>query len=219
MDRADEISGAAALQLNWVRVGVVAGLVAVASYTFLVVGWGDSRVALLVAASFGISLGLAAYGLYQFLTVGRRPSVITQTAMVATLVGAAVFIAMATVQLSVRADLSGTDPTKLGEVFRLVDRVQLALDVVWDLFFSVGMALFAVAAYSHPRLGRVIGASGLLVALALLVLNVVAFPTPPASAGSVDLGPVAGLWYLVITIMILRSLGWANERLTGTLDA
>lgn len=200
------------LQLNWVKIGVAAGIVAVASYTFLLLASGDFRVAYVGASLFSVALGLASYGLYQFLSIERR-SAIAQTAMVSTIAGAVVFLAMASIQLSVRSDLGGVDPATLGVVYELVDRVQLGLDVAWDVYFAVGMALFGVAAYSHPRIGRVIGVLGVAVASALLVLNIATFPIPPASAGSFDLGPFAGLWYLVVTIQIIRSLGWARREI------
>lgn len=200
------------LRLQWIRIAVAAGLVAVASYTFLLFASGDLRVAYVGASAFSVALGLASYGLYQFLTIGRR-SAAAQIATVATIAGAVVFLAMASIQLSVRSDLGGVDPTTLGTVYRLADRVQLGLDVAWDVYFAVGMALFGVAAYSHPRVGRAIGLAGVLVATSLLVLNVATFPIPPASAGSLDLGPFAGLWYLAVTIQIIRSLGWAHTEI------
>lgn len=198
------------LRLTWIKIGVVAGLVAVASYTFLLLASGDLRVAYVGASVFSVALGLASYGLYQFLTIERR-SAVAQIAMVSTIVGAVLFLAMASIQLSVRSDLGGVDPTTLGTVYELAERVQLGLDVAWDVYFALGMALFGFAAYSHPRIGRVIGVLGVTVAAALLVLNIATFPIPPASAGSFDLGPFAGLWFLVVTIQISRSLGWAQD--------
>lgn len=198
------------LRLNWIRIGVAAGLVAVASYTFLILATGGFRVVYVGASIFSLALGLASYGLFQFLTIERR-SAVAQIAMVSTIVGAVVFLAMASVQLSVRSDLAGVDPSTLGNVYALAERVHLGLDVAWDVYFAVGMALFGVAAYSHPRIGRVLGATGVAVASALLVLNIATFPIPPASAGSVDLGPFAGLWYLIVTIQIIRSFSWARD--------
>ena len=198
------------LRLDWIRIGAAAGLVAVVSYTFLLFGFGDFRVAFIGASVFSVALGLASYGLYQFLTIEHR-SAAAQIATVATMVGAIVFLAMASVQLAVRSDLGGVDPTTLGTAYQLAERVHLGLDVAWDVYFAVGMGLFGVAAYSHPRFGRMVGALGVLVAAALLVLNIATFPIPPASAGSFDLGPVAGVWYLVVTVQIIRSLGWAKD--------
>jgi len=198
------------LRLDWIRIGVAAGLVAVVSYTFLLFGSGDFRVAFIGASVFSVALGLASYGLYQFLTIEHH-SAVAQIATVATMVGGIVFLAMASVQLAVRSDLGGVGPTTLGTVYQLAERVHLGLDVAWDVYFAVGMGLFGVAAYSHPRLGRIVGASGVLVAAALLALNIATFPIPPASAGSFDLGPIAGVWYLVVTVQIIRSLGWAKD--------
>jgi hypothetical protein len=93
------------------------------------------------------------------------------------MVGGIVFLAMASVQLAVRSDLGGVDPTTLGTVYQLAERVHLGLDVAWDVYFAVGMGLFGVAAYSHPRLGRIVGASGVLVAAALLAYRNVPNPT------------------------------------------
>jgi hypothetical protein len=200
------------LRFNWIRTGAAAGVVAVASYTFLLFTSGDFRIAYVGASLFSVALGLASYGLYQFLNIEHR-SAIAQIATVATIVGAVVFLAMASVQLSVRSDLAGVDPSTLGTVYELAERVHLGLDVAWDVCFAVGMALFGVAAYSHPRLGRVVGIAGVAVAATLLVLNIAAFPIPPASAGSIDLGPFAGLWYLVVTVRITRSLDWARDEI------
>jgi hypothetical protein len=40
------------------------------------------------------------------------------------------------------------------------------------------------------------GIAGLALAAAVLALNLSTFPTPPAEAGLVDVGPAIGLWYL-----------------------
>jgi hypothetical protein len=56
----------------------------------------------------------------------------------------------------------------------------------------------------------IVGAAGVAIAVGLLALNLYTFPTPPAEAGLVDLGPAVGLWYLVVTVMLLSSLRWAR---------
>lgn len=200
------------LRFTWIKAGVISGLVAVGSYTLLIFLTGGFRVAFIAASVFSLALALAGYGLYQFLTIDR-PTAVAQAAAVTTGVGAVVFLAMASIQLAVKSDLGGVDPTTLGSVFELIERVHLGLDVAWDVYFGVGMGLFGVASFTHPRMGRVLGGSGVVIAAALLVLNIVDFPIPPASAGSIDLGPVAGLWYLAVTVQIIRSLGWAKHAL------
>ena len=56
-------------------------------------------------------------------------------------------------------------------------------------------------------------APGLVLGALVVVLNILSFPTPPAEVGSVDVGPVLGLWYLAATVQAWRSLGWARETL------
>ena len=67
----------------------------------------------------------------------------------------------------------------------------------------------------HPRFGLIFSATGILIAAALFAFNMATFPVPPANAGSVDLGPLIGLWFLVVTIQVFRSFGWADEALAN----
>ena len=142
------------------------------------------------------------------------PSRPAQAGFVANVIGASIFLTMGAVQLSVRSDfpvsisLSGAELTEL-----VADRVHFGLDVAWDVYFAVGLALFAISAFRHPRFGRTLGASGLALALALVVVNLATFPDPPAAVGWLDVGPFAAIWYLVVTARVFASLRWAEERL------
>ncbi len=42
------------------------------------------------------------------------------------------------------------------------------------------------------------------------------FPTPPAESGSIDLGPILGLWGLAVTINILIKYKWVDTKLIVT---
>jgi hypothetical protein len=121
------------------------------------------------------------------------------------IIAGALISAMLLVQIAVGEATHDSTPAELQAVW-------LGLDVAWDAYIGAGTALFAWAMWGHPRFGRVIGGAGLALALALLVLNLATFPTPPGEAGLVDLGPFIGLWYLVVTILIWRSLAWARSR-------
>jgi hypothetical protein len=130
-----------------------------------------------------------------------------------------VFVLMMATQLSIRAPLpSPIRPVGLGAARELADRVHFGLDLAWDLYFALGMWMFGLTALTHPRLGRVLGVSGILIATALLAINLATFPLPPAGAGSIDLGPVAGLWYLALTIQMFRSLGWAAAKIEAAAE-
>ncbi len=111
---------------------------------------------------------------------------------------------MGLVQLSVHHQIEtlrqiGEIPSALPPA---VDAVQLGLDVAWDVFISLGTLLFALTMFKDPRFGWIIGSLGVLIAVALLVLNLLTFPIPPANQNLIDLGPLLGLWYLVVAILI-----------------
>jgi hypothetical protein len=88
--------------------------------------------------------------------------------------------------------------------WRVVDLVQQGMDVSFDIFYCVGLVLVAAVMYRHPDFGRFLGGFGVLAGAALLVLNLIAFPYVPADSGLVDLGPVSGLWWLLVIGQMVR---------------
>ena len=84
--------------------------------------------------------------------------------------------------------------------------VWLGLDVAWDIYIGVGTLLFGAAAYRHEWFGKIIGASGVVIAVMLLSLNLGTFPVPPANAGLFDAGPLVGIWYFVVTLAAARGV-------------
>ena len=87
-------------------------------------------------------------------------------------------------------------PASLKDSFALVNRVQLGADVAFDIFYSLGIILVSVVIVRRHGLGRLVGVYGLAVASGLLALNIWSFPTPPAAAGTVDLGPATIVWWV-----------------------
>ena len=74
----------------------------------------------------------------------------------------------------------------------------------------------ALTIHPHPTLSETISFAaeayeGMLIAALLLAFNIATFPVPPAESGRVDLGPVAGIWYLIASILVLRSFGWLRR--------
>lgn len=198
--------------VTWVRVGAIAGIAADVVYsTFFFVPW-PLPLAVLVGLSFGALLIVSAVGLRAFLTL-ERPGIVPDLAAIFTLVGAALVDAMLVVQLAVRNPPVGEvgDPAALA-AREMGDRVHYGLDVGWDVFLALGTFLFAWAAMRHPRLGAWLGIPGMAIAVALLAFNLASFPVPPAGAGSVDVGPLVGLWYLVVAIRVLGSMRWVREK-------
>jgi hypothetical protein len=185
-----------------IRWGAAAGLATCAVYPLLILVPLPTLPTVLLASSMGPLLGVASWGFREFLNLERR-RVAADVAAIANAIAGALFSAMILVQLAagIRNEHPGADTVS----------VWLGLDVAWDVYIGLGTLLFAICALRHPRLGLVVGIAGIVIATGLLALNLYTFPTPPANAGLVDLGPAVGLWYLVVTILLLSSLRWARS--------
>ncbi len=197
------------LDLQWIKLGGIFGLAAVTVYVIAVAVPLPDRGTTVFAACFGPLLSLASYSLYRLIALNRN-SVSLQIAPVSNAIAGALLTAMLLVQLSVRAGGRASVDDFLWTKFR---RVDLGLDVAWDVYIVLGTFLFAWNMLRHPRFGRIFGGLGLGLAAGLGVLNFATFPTPPAYAGLVDLGPLVGLWYAAVSVQMLRSRNWAAVRL------
>ena len=193
--------------IRWIRAGIVGGLAASALYPTLLIASLPLAVTAALAALLGPAIGLGSLGLLHLVRLAGHSVTATLGAVCNALAGA-LFSAMVLVQLAARARVEG----RAGE--GLVG-VWLGLDVAWDVYIGLGTLCFGAALWSHPRFGRAFAVAGLAVGALVLVLNLLTFPTPPAEAGSVDVGPLVGLWYLAVTVQTWRSLGWARGRSTG----
>lgn len=204
------------LDVRWVRTGAVAGLIAVLVYTGIVFLPFSPRIGLTVALSFGVLLIVAFIGLHRFISLDRRRVALDLAAVFGVIAGAVVNL-MFVVQIAVKAPPvgMGTDPG-VAAAREIGNRVQLGLDVGWDVFVGLATLLFAWCALRHPRLGPWIAVPGILISVLLLVLNLMTFPFPPAESGSFDAGPLVGLWYLVVTLRVLQSLRWAENMAAET---
>jgi hypothetical protein len=160
----------------------------------------------------------ASLGLYHVLRAHRR-TVSLDLGVVANVAAGITVTLMLFSQLGLKrwfelefgAGSTDSSERALHAAFEAADGLQLGLDVAWDVFLGLGTALLAANMWRHPRFGRPFAVSGCVIALALVVANLVVFPEPPAEAGSIDLGPVIGLWYLVVTVRLAMSRDWAAE--------
>ncbi|MDH3402180.1 MAG: hypothetical protein OES32_07130 [Acidobacteriota bacterium] len=193
-------------ELRWIETGIAAGIAASALYPLILFAPLPFVATVTLAALLGPAIGAASLGLRALLRLGDD-SVASTLGAVSNLLAGALFTAMVLVQLAVR---HGQPPAADGLV-----GVWLGLDVAWDVYIGLGTLCFAWAAARHPRFGWRFALPGLAIGALVVALNLWTFPTPPAEAGSVDVGPLVGLWYLAATVQSWRSLGWARER-TGT---
>jgi hypothetical protein len=177
-------------------------LIACASYPIAVFVPLPLGITVTLVAVFGPALAVASAGLYHAIRL-HRASVAAGAAAILNAAGGGLFTAMLLVQIAVGiATGHRTDPS--------LQAVWLGLDVAWDAYIGFGTTLFALAMLRHPRFGPLFAYSGLVIGALLLILNLYTFPTPPANAGLIDLGPFVGLWYLAVTVQMWRSLGWAR---------
>jgi hypothetical protein len=97
-----------------------------------------------------------------------------------------------------------TPQQTLRDIWKIVDFVQQGIDVSFDIFYCLGVVLLAAAMFRHPDFGKLLGAFGMLSAAALLALNLGAFPQIPGESGLIDLGPVTGVWWLLVIVQMVR---------------
>lgn len=202
--------------VQWARIGAVSGFLAVLCYSLISAAPLTLAQGLGVSCVFGPALGCASVGLYHILRL-RRPTVTLDLALLANVAAAITVTLMLLAQLGLKRwfelqfGQGSTDSSERGlhAAFEAANGIQLGLDVAWDLFLVLGTVLFAWNMWRHPRFGRLLAGSGVAIAVALIAANLAVFPQPPADAGSIDLGPLIGLWYLIVTIRLATSGSWA----------
>lgn len=188
-----------------IRAGVVAGLGVCLLYPALIFVPMPMPLTAALAAAWGPLLAVASIGIGRLLKL-QRESHATDLAVLFNTIGGALVSAMILIQLAVGEAMQGASTP------REVIAIWGGLDVAWDAYIGAGTALLGWCMLDHPRFGKLVGGSGLLLASGLLALNFATFPTPPGEAGLIDLGPFVGLWYLVVTIQAWRSLAWARSQ-------
>jgi hypothetical protein len=106
-------------------------------------------------------------------------------------------------ELMAGAESAAADVFRLA--YRLVNPVQLGIDIAFDVFYSLGVVLVSFVLLAKGKLERIVGWYGLVTSTALLVLNLWVFPKPPGEAGLVDLGPATAVWWLAVIVLVSRA--------------
>lgn len=197
------------LALTWIRLGIFCGFAVSILYPALLFVSGFLP-ALVVAVLLCVLLSLASVGLYYFVTLHSK-RITAQIAVVANMVASAMFLQMLLVQLAIKASRPESFNSDAKWIWNTFQHIHYGLDVAWDVSIFLGTFMFAWSAYRHPKLGKVFSFSGILIAWAMILINLATFPNPPASSGLIDLGPLVGLWYMAVTIKILLSWKWVKN--------
>jgi hypothetical protein len=205
------------------RLGVVCGVLAVVVYALTQAVTLPLLPTLVLVCSFGPLLAIGSAGLWELLGLHRRTATL-DIGLVANLAAGVAVTLMLLAQLGLKAwfdaGLGGSaqqvSPEVAEAAFQAGNGLQLGLDVAWDVFLAIGTAMLAWNLREHPRFGWAYAATGPLLAMALIGLNLAAFPRNPGRAGLVDVGPLIGVWYLWVTLRMAWSLRWAQAHIRGS---
>lgn len=200
-------------RISWGTIATVLGVVAILVYLMLAFGIApvSDRLVLVLAFAIGPAIMMAMLELYAGLAPSHDGRLL-RTATVFLVLGFATLTAMIVVQQAVfiGSDANFFVDTELPSeesrryVFMGLNMVQLGLDVTFDIFYSIGLILLGVIVYRSPEGGKILGGVAVVLAAALLALNIWTFPLPPSEAGLVDLGPATAIWWLVFVLSTRR---------------
>jgi hypothetical protein len=209
------------LSKDWVKYGTICGLISAGTYMFLNVlinipnisiPHSIIRIAFFSVGVFGVvSVG----GLYH-LVKKHKNGVVLQMALLLSIVAFAFLTLMAVIQETTsvfwQESLASNQFGEVGNsIWVAVDAVQLGVDITFDIFYTSAFILYSILMFNHPRFGKIFSISGIILFSSLLILNLFTFPHPPASVGLFDVGPITGLWALVVIIQSLRSIKWMDQ--------
>lgn len=191
----------------------ISGLVPQTTQEFLTAAGEPGKGPMFMAVYFSIAavgvLGIVLMlGLYKALSSEGS----TIAATLGTLFGILGFLALAemiVVQGTVTVYMGGMfnqaansgEQQRLLILFRGLRFVDLGLDLVWDIFIALSLILLGYAMLRHRYFGKVLGSAGIVIGALLLFFNLWSAPLPPTP----DLGPVAVLWVLAVSIQMLRT--------------
>ena len=191
------------------RLGIVAGFFTCLAYPLVVFVPLPKLATTTLAACFSPALGVACFGLRRLLDL-ETPRVSSGLGSLLNALAGGLFSAMLLVQMAVDYSAGGE------KVSAQVSAIWLGLDVAWDAYIGLGTICFALAMLRHPRFGRVFAFFRVGHCRRSAGATFVTFRTRPQNAGLVDLGPAVGLWYLVVTIQMWRSLPWVRHHASAT---
>lgn len=214
------------LILKWVKVGIVCGILGDICYGLAIGVPMPGFLANLVFWSFGPLLIAGAPGFYYFIKQHKN-SITLQIGTIFLMFAGLSMTFMSVIQRAVFETFLPIRPEKADEIayqawkmgLESGNAIQLGIDIVWDIFILTSAILLAIAMYSHPKLGKIISILGVAIGLSGLFLNFQTFPTPPGQAGSFDIGPLAGFWFLAVMIMLIVNFKWFKASLEKSATA
>jgi len=190
------------------KIGAISGILSIIFYfSAAVLPFVPDFLGRLLAFAFPLLWIIAVMGLYSYLKKrSHTPSL--EIAYLFGIIGSAIACSFIVVQqanfiwhdAAMAAAQSEEAKSLLKASFTGANRVQLGLDVAFDIFSAISWFLFGWNIAKGPGLTKILGWIGCLVSAGLLTLNMITFPTPPADAKLIDLGPFVAMWILAVFI-------------------
>lgn len=193
---------------NLEKIGAIAGIISIifyisaAAFSFL-----PDSMSRLFGFSFPLLWIISFMGLHRFLRKEFNTASL-EIAYIFGIIGGAIACSLIVIQQAnfiwhhEAMAYANTEEAKalLKAAYRGVNRVQAGLDVAFDIFITISWILFGLNIAKSKNFNKLLGWTGSLIALTLLVLNLYTFPNGPAESGLFDLGPFLGLWALIFYI-------------------
>jgi len=197
----------------WGWYAVILGFLGVPAYLFsAVMPLGPVELSRGLFFAFGplFTFGAVAFGMWLRRQAG---GVLVVFAMIAAAAAGVIQNVMALIQtllitqyLPELRTLEGTERESFAAVLSGLNDLQLSLDLSFDVWVSAATVLFAIAGRKVLPIGRVLALAGVFAGGSALIMNFLHFPTPPAQAGGIDLGPAVGVWFALAQIAVLYQL-------------
>ena len=202
---------------RWIRAGITCGFIGTFVYPLLIFAPLPDLVVIILASAFGPLLAVSSMGMYHLLRLNKK-TITAQIAAGSCIIASVLVNMMLIIQLALNVykqdHITDANRERVTEMLAWIWNVDLGLDISWDIYLGIATFFFALNMFSHPRYGKVMGIIGMIIGSVLLIgVNLYTFPYPPGEAGLVDVGPIAGLWYLISAIMSVRALKWADAKI------
>ena len=195
---------------SWVKLGIISGLLSSIIYPGLVFFNLPKGFQVILVMAWGPLLGISAVGAYYFFKL-HKETISLKIATVSQVIAGVLVTTMLLIQMAVFS----VKPEVVGEsnrwIWDSINHVQLGVDVAWDVFLFIALLLLSINMFHHPKFGKIFSITGVIISISFIAFNIASFPTPPGEAGLVDLGPLCGLFALIIIVNILLRFKWINH--------
>lgn len=190
------------------KIGAISGVISILFYFgAAVLPFIPETISRLMGFTFPLLWIIGFMGLYSFLKRESHTPTL-EIAYLFGIIGAALAGTFIVVQqanfiwhdLAMSSAITEESKALVKATFKGANRVQAGMDVAFDIFITISWFLFGINLARKQIFRKLMGWITCLLSAGLLILNMITFPTAPAEAGLIDLGPFLGLLILVVYV-------------------